>query len=432
VQEQRPDRRHTEIIKAPEDLIYRSCYAPVDLRSMLERSETRSLIRRLPSAQIFFSLKELDDEEVGLLLPHLTEEQWTGILDLDIWNRDRADTAAFIGWERHILGAVEPVARKLIRATDPDLWELTLRKELKIHPRTEEDEFESEPSDGDSLVTPDSQFLVVLPREPEKARILRELLLRFYELDADAANLLIQESLYRTPLEIEEEAFQDRRRRIEDMGFPDYFDALSIYTPRPGDEPLTLKPEDSHRESTTLPAATGLFDDYGPLLLFRAMAVAVTTGSPPAEELIEELFQVCNKLLAADRVSPAKPARIRRGIRKAVSGINLGLAGWSNGEVQKAAQGLRRHYMVEFFQLGYGALLRLRRRARDLVGRHRVTEGTALEAGFEGLLRRYPILVLPDQKGVLRKRYLEEPADLQQAEEILQRVAAEPSPADAD
>ncbi len=413
------DSQHNELIRRPEELVYRSCYAPADLEKMLESADTRSLIRRLPPAQVYFSLQTLDDEQIGRLLLHLTEEQWTTVLDLDLWRKDRVDLPAFLGWQRHLIQAEDPVARKLIRATDSQLWQTFLVKTLEIFPRTEEDEFEGEPVDREAVVTPDGGFLIGLPRNPEMARVTRELLVRLYQLDADWTRTLILQAYMRTPSEVEEEAYQNRRRRIEDLGFQDYFDAIEIYTPLALTDILPEKRWERRGEPTVLPAGVKRLGDQGPMLLFQAMA---TLDSEPLELLVEELFFVCNKLLSADRVAPGKPQNIKHGIRKALSGINLGLSVWSRDELGKAAAGLRRHFLVSFFQLGFGQLSELRKQAEALRARQGAPEaGSYSEALLEGFLRRFPVLTYR-RKGRIRRRPIQSRGDMQRAFERLGKL----------
>ena len=109
------------LIQQPEDFVYRSLYAPVSVRELLDSADGRGRIRKLPVAHLFFAAKDLESEEVARLLPYVTEEQWTAILDLDGWLCDKVRPEAFIFWQRYIIAAQDAVARKLIRAADPEL-----------------------------------------------------------------------------------------------------------------------------------------------------------------------------------------------------------------------------------------------------------------------------------------------------------------------
>ena len=68
-----------ELTTRPEEAVYRSCYTPVSLPDMLLDATGRGKIRRLPVAQLFFGISELADSELAALMPHITEQQWTGI-----------------------------------------------------------------------------------------------------------------------------------------------------------------------------------------------------------------------------------------------------------------------------------------------------------------------------------------------------------------
>ncbi|MCH7803629.1 MAG: hypothetical protein IH937_06060 [Acidobacteria bacterium] len=404
------------LVHRPEELIYNSVYRPVDVRALLESADTRGQIRKLAVPHLFFGIKELGDEEFLGLLPHVTEEQWTGILDLDLWSGDNMSSEQFLDLERHIVQAEDPVARKLIRAADPELWELLFKRKLKIYPKVEEDEYEAEPQAGEWLETPDKNYLIILPQNSEESRLLRALIIRLYELEPAYVAILFESSATRTSIEIEEVAYQYRKSRVEEMGFQDYFEAIDIYTYFPPEEPLPEKKQEQIREVSTLPVR---FEEefQGPLLLFKAFALI--TNPHETQALLEELFFVCNKVLSADRASPANPERVKETIGKAVTGINLGLDWHSKGNLQKASEDLRHHYLQSFFQAGYSRLLELQRRGRELKDASGEPEpGSFLEAFLEGLLKKYP-LMSEQREGKIQTRFFQTRRDLETAKEYL-------------
>jgi len=399
-----------------EELIYNSVYRPVDVRAMLESADTRGHIRKLAATHLFFGLKELEDEEFLKLLPHVTEEQWTGVLDLDLWSGDNMSSEQFLDLERHIVQAEDPVARKLIRAADPELWELIFKRKLTIYPKVEEDEYAAEPQEGEWLETPNKDYLIILPQKPEEARLLRALILRLYELEPSYVSLLFESSAARTSAEIEETAYQNRKSRVEEMGFQDYFEAIDIYTFFPPEEPLPEKKQEQIREVSTLPVQ--FKEEFeGPLLLFQAFGLI--TDPQDSQALLEELFFVCNKVLSADRASPADPKRVKETIGKAITGINLGLDWHSKGNLHRAAEDLQRHYLQSFFQAGYSRLVELQRKGRELKEASGEPEpGSFLEAFLEGLLKKYPLLS-EQREGKIRTRFFQTRRDLATAQEYL-------------
>ena len=401
----------------PEEVVYRICYARANLHELLQSAETRSRIRHLPPAQLFFSLKELDEAEIQGLLPHLTEEQWTGILDLDLWSKDKVRLNRFLYRMSHILQSEDAVARKLFRGTDHELVELALNP-LRIH-RLDEDGAPEAEQGGGLLETPDQHYLVELPEDAEEARFLKAFILRLYELDGEGAALLLEESHFRTWSEMEEQAYQSRKRRVEDMGFQDYYDAIEIYALLPLDAPLPLKSLKQIREVSELPlVATEL--ESGSMLLIAALAGF--TRPQETESLLEELFFVCNKLLCADRISPDDPSRVKQGILKAINGINLGLDCWSEGNVRVVEEGLAKHYLQSFFRLGYSQIKALQEEARRIQSERPEPEpGSFLEAVTHGLLERYPVFI-ESLEGQIRRRFFSTREDLARSREHLSEI----------
>lgn len=418
LEEESLSKKHAELFRHPEELIYRSCYASSDLRALMGSSQSRSKIRRLPPAQFFFSLSELSDDEIVELLPHLTEEQWTGILDLDLWAKDELNLGHFLKWVRFILQSEDAVALKILRATDPALWQVAFQRDLGLYARTEEDEFEGD-ADASSFVTPDGQFQVILPGDAEKSRLYHQLILRMYQLDQEYVPYLFSQSRISTSIELEEEAYQDRRRRVEDMGFQDYYDAVEIYAERTVDGQLPEKrwPAEQEEKISVLPIRIA-GEGGGLLLLFQALAALSKEGE--IQTVIEELFFVCNKLLSADQVSPGEPGKVKDGIRKAISGINLGLELWSEGRLEKAVSGVGRHYLVSFFQIGFGNLSKLRRSARILEGK--APPGSFLEAALTGFSSRFPVLS-EQVKGKIQHRFFDTRSDLEWAHKLIEEVS---------
>lgn len=407
------------LLQKPEELIYRSCYSPAPLSELLANAETRSKIRRLPPIQISFGTHELDDEEIQQLLPHITEDQWRTILDLDIWSRDRMRLEALLGWTRHLVNAEPAVARKILRATGDRLWTLAFSKGLKVFAKISEDEFDGDPgADEESFLTPDGAFLVVLPKYPDKARAFHQLLKDLYSVDPEATAYWLNSSRFQTRSELEEAAYQDRTQRLEEMGFQDYYEAVSIYTPLEVSAKLQRKDWGAPLE-TTLPIAArpGTGDDG--MLLLKAMAIAEKL-SHNATDLVQELFFVCNKLLVADRVSTRSKRNVKRGIRKAICGINLGLEYWSEGDLTRASEGVLHHHLISFFQMGFGRLLELRRVADRVLLEEQPPRGSFRETVIEGFRLKYPLSTYL-LHGRPRRRFIDSPAGVEEAHRQLER-----------
>ena len=408
------------ITEHPEELVYRSCYAPFDLREYLHSAETRALIRRLPATQVFYSLKDLDPEEMSLLLLHITEEQWTTFLDLDLWDKDEVNTNALLHWESFTAETDDPVAKKLLRGTDPELLQLLFRKELQVISRTEEDEFEEEPpEDRNTFITPDNYYLVVLPEDPEKSRLIYNFIRHLYHLDVEYAQLCLENSRYETSIGLEEKAYQNRCRRTEDLGFQDYFEALDIYSPRSPESELPERDDFEEKDPDDLPVpASGIRDSES----IFVEALAILSTQEEIQDLLQEMFLVCNKVISADRLNPGDPDNIQIGIAKTMNGINLGLDIWSKGDLGRAMEGVLRHFLVSFFQIGSGALDRVRKAAYEAVSQQ---PGSYGEAVLKGLREPYPLYTesqKKDGKIIFSARYFRTGAEIKEVLTLLETL----------
>jgi hypothetical protein len=201
------------------------------------------------------------------------------------------------------------------------------------------------------------------------------------------------------------------------MGFQDYYEAVEIYAPILPGENLPVK-EKSKEHLSTLPASARA-PESGALLLMQALAYL--SRSRDISALLEELFFVCNKILTADRVSPGEPRLVRKGIRKALTGMSLGLDLWSEGNFERAARGVQELYLQSFFRLGYTRLLELREKAQATSAKRQPEAGSAEAALLKGLLRKYPIQSRRREAGArLRWRFFSAAEEVQKAEKRLE------------
>ena len=121
----------------------------------------------------------------------------------------------------------------------------------------------------------------------------------------------------------------------------------------------------------------------------------------------------------ADQASPADQEQVRTSIRKTLTGINLGLDWWSEGNLQKASDGLTRYYLQSFFQNGHSRLMELRQRAQSVSTPP--APGSFEEDFLEALTRPYPLLA-EMREGKIGRRLFRSRDDLEEARTVLERV----------
>ena len=316
---------------------------------------------------------------------------------------------------RHILEAEKAVAQKLLRGSDPELWQLAFHRLLEIVPCDEDDAGANLP-EGDWIATPDGGFWVRLPDDPEASRLIRPLLLKLFELDPEQAAYHLLLSTYRTPSELEETAYQNRRLRIEDLGFQDYFEAISVYTPLALEDTVSDKIWKPLEAGVAVAALEGSGHD-----LFLLEVFSRVEDPARKEELLEELFYVSNKVLSADLVSPDHPSKIKVGIRKTVLGISIGLELAAEGDVKLAVQLIQTRYLQSLFQLAFGQLMELQGLGRELRDTVAAPSDSYAAHLIEGLLRKYPLLAVRTPTRI-KKRFFRALSDIDRCRRVLESL----------
>jgi hypothetical protein len=179
--------------------------------------------------------------------------------------------------------------------------------------------------------------------------------------------------------------------------------------------------QDPLEESSALPAHFARKRVSGPLILFQALAAV--GKEEQTQKLIEELFYVCNKLLSADRISPDEPSQVKKSILKAINCLNLGLDCWSGGDLGRAVEGISKHYLLSFFQIGFGRLTELKEEARRRCETQEPIPGSFLEAVLEALTLQFPELA-EQFEGKIRTRFFQTEEDLGWGRKLIEQLSA--------
>ena len=171
--------------------------------------------------------------------------------------------------------------------------------------------------------------------------------------------------------ELEEQAYQYRSARLSDRGFPDFFEAQSVFgylNPRQFDE---------IRRSHIPPNREETLGDEGQLSmavmapgadssLFNA---ALTAGfaAQGKRQIRSEMALVANQVLVARSVDFGDPEAVREAIDLTHHYMNLGLEHLAGGDLNTAIEYLRETHLKLLLRLGVSLTIDLRKRAEALV-----------------------------------------------------------------
>ena len=354
------------------------------------------LVQQLPELEVFLTVKEVGEKDSVDLLSLTTAEQFQYILDLDLWKRDQLEPEKVLQWMEILIESGDKKATQFIQSTDPELIVLLLKRFLRVLT------LEGEPvevRDRLPLFTLDQHYFIDF-----KGKGAREILQPFleicYRVDEKGYRRLMDFLIVELESELEETGYRLRNGRLADYGFPDFEEALEIYSfVNPDSLTGERRPSqirDMEGTETKSPTFYLAFQNEGPLL----SSILSRINPHEQDRMSQEITSLCNKAIVAEGLDLSNIAGMERAIRKVYHYLNLGLQYLSREEEGKAFELVQSLPMQRLFQCGVSTTILLRRKAESILkgpwfsGRQEnlVLLDTSHFEKFEGILRKRPAL----------------------------------------
>lgn len=368
-----------------------------DLDAFMAEAGSAERVRSAPYQDLFLAIKAVGLADSQELLLLATSRQRRGFIDLDCWRKDSFHMASFMEWMAAYMQCGPEEAAAAARAVDPNLLALFLRNNTRIHFLEMDEPFPELPL----ILTPDQRFGIEVTGEAEGGTMARLLLDAIFRMDGSLGYDLIDRVRWDNRVSMEEEAYQNKRRRLEEIGFVDYFEALSIYgeggpTAAPQLQRALQEEDDPHRVSSTLPAL--LVASLAPgEHLWRALGTI--RDSRQAELISQQLAALANRILSIHSVTTGDLEKVKPALEEMRDTLNLGLERLTRGRASLAASALKQQDMLGLFRTGFSLLADLRAEADRVIRRGRLrlqgARRTLLESPqaelLDGLRRHRPL-----------------------------------------
>jgi uncharacterized protein DUF6178 len=370
----------------PWDITVRRARTRKQAHELLERKDADEAIRALTETEAYYAVKELGVDGAIPFLAVLEPQQITALFDLDVWHDQRAEISDLLIWLVAFKEASPAQLSRAVRAIDPELFALMLRRRLWIAVRPSEDDPDASAPDWlanppDEILplveTPDQRFVIAarhddpdsgdhptpIDEEERKAILdLVDVLYREEEYEPIVEALRLAESDLASSLE--EAAQRFRTGRLEDLGFPSLERAVEVYAPIDPRELLGASNVHAGHADFMLPAIHAQQISQG---LFQEVLRSIE--SPEIVRRIEgELVALTNAVLVAERVEPGDLEQLREVLDRVRAYLELALA-WNAdaGRVLEIGrQRLESHPVRTLFRAGYGITVELARRASKI------------------------------------------------------------------
>jgi hypothetical protein len=397
---------------------------------ILDSADPRGFVRRLPAEDLYFAVREigLSDsvEIIGLAAP----SQFRSFVDLDAWENQLPDIPRVMKWLQLAMEGARHSGefRQKRKALDSEIVLLILKTQTIVH-SLEENEDPVIGSDN-FLRTAEGKYLIEITVPGEEGVVARRLIEDFIEEDPFQATRLFEATRWEQTTELEESAARWRTGRMRDMGFPEFEEAIRIWSPLPGG----WKPRSE-------PVNVGIISGVPALLLATSRKQSLldrTAERLPddARPLFNEgLLYLLNCAIVADGVDPKDLDLARSTLAATRDMLSLGLELASNGEEEEALRILATNPPVELFRLAVARVLTLSRSAVSAAKTVVLGQSakTVLDSPDEeiltGLRRKRPRLYDPPKEGEAPKagsdwRALRDRDDIAAAEAAILRAKA--------
>ncbi len=339
---------------------------------ILSAPEAERLVQSFSPETLFYTLKEIGAADASDLLELALPEQVKSLFDLDCWNKDRPNLERMREW---IEALAEGGRRRLadgLMELDVELVSLLVRSYIRVHRVDDPSAADDAPSNR--FVQFGQHYLVEFIRYDQITQPIAEFLEEAFERDYNYFTGLMEECYWGVEAEMEEQAYQFRRARLEDRGFPEYFQAQEVFA--------YLDPQrfEEIRCGYPRPSREGLLND-GELLppdvaprtagesSFLNAALAAGFAAEGQRQLRSEMALVSNQVLVARQVDFGNPEAVRLAVETTHNYLNLGLEHLAAGDLQTAVENLRETHLKLLFRLGVSLTIDLRKRAEAILAR---------------------------------------------------------------
>jgi Family of unknown function (DUF6178) len=341
---------------------------------ILAAPEAERLVQSFSPETLFYTLKEIGSADAGDLLSLALPEQVKGLFDLDCWDKDRPNLARMREWIDSMAEAGRRQIADALMECDMELVALFLRQYLKVHRVDEPQEF---PDPGSTrFVQFDEHYLIEFVRFDSVQPLIQDFLEEIFERDYNYYAGLLEEIYWGVEAELEEQAYDFRRARLADRGFPEYFEAQDVFAylnPQRFREIRAAYVPPSSRDDLppdgdVLPPGAAPALTNGDSSLFNA---ALTAGfaAQGQRQLRSEMAMVANQVLVARQVDFGDLDAVREAVETTHDLMNLGLEHLAGGELGIAIENLHQTHLKLLFRLGVSLTIDLRKRAEATVAR---------------------------------------------------------------
>lgn len=196
-----------------------------DIEKLVESGMDLSMI---PVQPLYVALRTTSNDQVASILPKLSPDQRQALRDIDLWQKDQIDPNAALYWmEVYSKCPSDEVILEYVKSED---FLLSIKNQFTIQTFDAEDPMY--PEGNNYFLTEDNQLLIEYPEDYPFIQELKEMIRRLYgEEGTDYAYTFLFKMVVDSYQIMEEQQYEDKKERLREFGFVDYYEALGFDTP---------------------------------------------------------------------------------------------------------------------------------------------------------------------------------------------------------
>jgi hypothetical protein len=196
-----------------------------DIEKLVDSGMDLSMV---PIQPLYVSILTTSTDQIAQILPKLSSDQRQALRDIDLWQKDSIDPDALMRWiDVYSKCKDDEILLEFVQSED---FLITLKNQFTIQTFDVDDPLYPE---GDNyFLTEDNQLLIEYPENFKFVQELKAMIRRLYsELGVENAYAFLFKMVVDSYQIMEEQAYQEKKERLLDYGFIDFFDALQYNTP---------------------------------------------------------------------------------------------------------------------------------------------------------------------------------------------------------
>jgi hypothetical protein len=308
------------------------------------------VVPEMPEAELCFTVRAIGLSDAGWLLEYATPEQVVACIDLDGWDGLEPDRASIDAWFDALVETSSKVFMRSLDAIDAELLVIHLKHKIRVAQMPDEKEGWDPPEGAQTL---DGQFYITAVGDDDDLAATITMLRRLFQHDYWTYFRMLQAVNWELDSDNGEFALRWRTGRLQDLGFPPWDEAMSIYrflgeaeraALPPGQRPLDVTEWHLPVWIPNLPAAADSRH-----LIFRTIPELEDSERRSA---FYAFVAVANQVAVADGLKLSDAEFAPRAIDKAADFISVGLSFMAGTHGLPAVEVLRRVTMQHLFRLG--------------------------------------------------------------------------------